>query len=321
MNTTPCYFTFILYPFVRWNSLKSYFLPIFSLSALIYNPILDAIMMSRNYGLIFGAAARVFELLSLKSTVKVNENIGYKSIDNYEISFENVVFSYSKNGKRVFDDMSFEVKNVESVVLVGESGCGKSTIARLLSRFYEIDGGVIRIGNEDIKNYNIRQLRDIITVVPQESYLFNRSIKENILMAKENASVDDMEKAVESAQITDIIARMEDEKQSVGEKGSRLSGGERARVSLARAFIRNTPILILDEVSASLDSDNENKINKAVNELKKDRITIIIAHRLSTIKAADRIVLIKDGRVEDIGSYEELFDRSEYFRWLIGSEY
>ena len=161
----------------------------------------------------------------------------------------------------------------------------------------------------------------MITVVPQEMYLFNRSIRENLRMAHPEASERKMIEAVEKAQILDVIEKMPQSWDTyVGEKGLKLSGGEKARLALAQAFLKDAPILILDEASANLDSENEKKINEAVNQLKEGRATLVIAHRISTMQSADRIILLKDGKVERQGNFSELINSCEYFQKLIGTD-
>lgn len=161
----------------------------------------------------------------------------------------------------------------------------------------------------------------MITVVPQEMYLFNRSIRKNLRMAHPEASERKMIEAVEKAQILDVIEKMPQSWDTyVGEKGLKLSGGEKARLALAQAFLKDAPILILDEASANLDSENEKKINEAVNQLKEGRATLVIAHRISTMQSADRIILLKDGKVERQGNFSELINSCEYFQKLIGTD-
>ena len=204
---------------------------------------------------------------------------------------------------------------------MGSSGSGKTTITRLLQRFYDSKEGIIQINGTDIRKIKLNALREMITVVPQEMYLFNRSIRENLRMAHPEASERKMIEAVEKAQILDVIEKMPQSWDTyVGEKGLKLSGGEKARLALAQAFLKDAPILILDEASANLDSENEKKINEAVNQLKEGRATLIIAHRISTMQSADRIILLKDGKVERQGNFSELINSCEYFQKLIGTD-
>lgn len=300
-------------------------LPLYSLTALVFNPILETMMLSRNYGMIFASTKRVFELFQSKAFV---EDTGYlESLDLKEeicVKLDQVSFSYPSKeiqNPLILDGISFEFKQGETVALVGSSGSGKTTITRLLQRFYDPKEGIIQINGTDIRNIKLNALREMITVVPQEMYLFNRSIGENLRMAHPEASEREMIEAVEKAQILDVIERMPQSWDThVGEKGLKLSGGEKARLALAQAFLKDAPILILDEASANLDSENEKKINEAVNQLKEGRATLIIAHRISTMQSADRIILLKDGKVERQGNFFELINSCEYFQKLIGTD-
>lgn len=301
-------------------------LPLFCLISLVFGPILETMSLSRNYGMIFAAAKRVFALLQEKSSVADNGSLSSLSFDKIEsLELENISFSYpTQEGeyrKEVLSDIGFSLKKGEHIVLVGASGSGKSTIARLIQRFYDADKGSIRLNGTDIREFSLSALRKMLTVIPQEIYLFNRSIKENLLLAKKGATKLELEEALKKAQAMEIINKLpKGEDSIVGEKGLKLSGGEKARLAIAQAFLKDSPILIMDEAAANLDSENESKINKAIEELKQGRITLSIAHRLSTIKTADRIVLLKDGMVEAQGSFEILIENSAYFRKLIGKE-
>lgn len=299
-------------------------IPMFSLTSLIYGPILETIMLSRNYGMIFGAAERIFKLLQKESLVKDQGKLCYRSEKSYDLEFKDAVFSYKTDGEalKVLNGISFSLKTGETLALVGASGSGKSTIAKLIDRFWDLDQGQIKISGQDIRDYKIEELRKIVTIVPQEIYLFNRTIEENIRLAKEDASFEELAKAVEKAQIIDILEKLEDGLDTnVGERALKLSGGEKARLALAQAFLKDSPILVLDEATANLDSENERKINQAINKLKLGKACLIIAHRLSTIRSADKIIMLKNGKICTSGTYEELENKSEDFRKLIGSEY
>lgn len=315
----------------RLNSL--WFLPVLVLSSAFLNPIADALTMSTQYGLIFAAAKRLFTLLHTKPEVydtgtKTAEAVlkrGSAGGQEHCVAFDTVVFAYppqdaEKQNPVVLRGLSFTVKTGETLALVGHSGSGKTTTARLLQRFREPTAGAITINGINIKELQLRALREIITVIPQEIYLFNTTIEENLRLAKTDASFEDIQKAAEKAQAAGFIEQLPNGYRTViGERALKLSGGEKARLAIAQAFLRDSPILVLDEASANLDSENECKINAAIADLKKGKITIVIAHRLSTMQAADRIVVLKDGRVESEGSFDELMSRSSYFRELIGS--
>lgn len=304
-------------------------LPLFVISSAIFAPIQDALTMSTNYGLIFGAAQRVLGLFDMKPMVK---DTGRKRLNitdgqTVEVRFENVRFAYpsaegAQNNPTVLDGLCFFFCTGETVALVGASGGGKSTAARLLQRFWDVKSGSIQINGTDIRELPLEHLRQLVTVVPQEVYLFNASVEENLRMARLGATPEEIRAAARQAQAEDFIERLPDGyNTAIGERGLRLSGGEKQRLSIAQAFLKNAPVLVLDEASANLDAENERLINQAVAHLKKGRATLVIAHRISTIRSADRIVAIRDGHVVDEGTYDELMGRCVYFRKLMGDEY
>ena len=248
----------------------------------------------------------------------MSENVG-------ELAFNNVGFAYKDREtgaeNKVIKEVSFTVEEGKSVVLVGSSGSGKSTLIKLLQRFWDVDKGSITINGNDIKDIKIEELRKMISVIPQDVYLFNRSIEENLKLAKEDAGDVEIKKALQDANVMDLINRLpEGIKTVVGERGASLSGGEKQRISIARAFLKDSPILIMDEITASLDYENENKINESLNELKKGRITLMIAHRLSTIKNADYVAFINDGVCEAFGTFDEVYEANENFRRVLGED-
>ena len=238
-------------------------------------------------------------------------------ISKYDIEFKNVSFSYDKD-TQVLKDVSFTAKQGEVTALVGASGSGKTSILRLISRLYDYDGGSILIDGKDIKNISTDSLFGKISIVFQDVTLFNTSIMENIRLGKESATDEEVKKAAEIANCMDFIENLPDGfNTKIGENGAELSGGERQRLSIARAFLKDAPILILDEISASLDVDNEKKIQDSLNKLIKDKTVIIISHRLKSIENVDKIIVIDKGYVETIGTHEELAKSSEIYKNLI----
>ncbi len=302
-------------------------MPMFVLATAIFIPLRNAQVLGTNYGFIFGACKRVFELLQLKPIVKDNGKLTEKDVrknkDTINIFFDQVSFAYPLHqSNQVLKSFSLVIKEGETIALVAESGGGKTTIARLLQRFWDVDEGSIQINGINIKDLTVNSLRNLITVVPQEVYLFNDTVRENLLLAKVNATDEEIKEASKKAQADNFINNLPRGYETViGERGLRLSGGEKQRLSIAQAFLKNSPVLILDEASASLDSENERLINLAVESLKKGRTTIVIAHRLSTIKSADRIVVISNGAVVGDGKYEQLIKNNKYFNLLVGQEY
>ena len=236
------------------------------------------------------------------------------SLSSYDIEFKNVSFGYNEDTK-VLKDVSFIAKQGEVTALVGISGCGKTSILRLVSRLYDYDKGSILIGGEDIKNISTDSLFRNISIVFQDVTLFNTSIMENIRLGRESATDEEVKKAAELANCMDFIDKLGFDT-TIGENGAELSGGERQRLSIARA-LKDAPILILDEISASLDVDNEKKIQDSLNKLIKDKTVIIISHRLKSIENVDKIVVIDEGTVEISGNHNELIEHSKVYKNLI----
>ena len=238
-------------------------------------------------------------------------------LSKYDIEFRNVSFAYN-NDTPVLKNVSFTAKQGEVTALVGVSGSGKTSVLRLLSRLYDYNGGSILIGGKDIKNISTESLFKNVSIVFQDVTLFNTSILENIRLGKETADDEAVKKAAKFANCMDFINKLpEGFDTPIGENGAELSGGERQRLSIARAFLKDAPILILDEISASLDVDNEKKIQDSLNTLIKDKTVIIISHRLKSIENADRIVVIDGGCVETEGTHADLINRSKVYKNLI----
>lgn len=223
------------------------------------------------------------------------------------IRFENVSFSYQSNKVPVLKNVNFEIKAGEVIALVGPSGAGKTTFADLIPRFYDPTDGLIKIDGINLNGINIKSLRELIGIVSQDIMLFNDTVKENIAFGNQNATFDEIKKAAEMAYASEFIEKLpEGYNTIIGERGLKLSGGQRQRIAIARAILKNPPLLILDEATSSLDTVSESLVQKALEGLMKNRTTIVIAHRLSTIKNADRIVVIEDGRISDVGTHEKL---------------
>lgn len=236
---------------------------------------------------------------------------------NYDIEFKNVSFAYDED-RKVLRDINFTAKQGQVTALVGASGSGKTSILRLVSRLYDYDGGNIFIDGKDIKNISTDSLFKKVSIVFQDVTLFNTSILENIRLGRESASDEEVIRAAQLANCMDFIEKLPEGFNAViGENGAELSGGERQRLSIARAFLKDAPILILDEISASLDVDNEKKIQDSLNNLIRDKTVIIISHRLKSIENVDKIVVIDEGYVENIGSHIELVDKSKVYKNLV----
>ncbi|BBU95271.1 lipid A ABC transporter ATP-binding protein/permease MsbA [Providencia rettgeri] len=225
-----------------------------------------------------------------------------------DIKFEHVTFTYATKEHPALDDVSFTLPAGKSVALVGRSGSGKSTIANLITRFYDIDEGSIQIDGHDIREYTLSSLRSQVALVSQHVYLFNDTIANNIAYATDGSySREQIEKAAEMAYAMDFIAKLEKGLDTViGENGVMLSGGQRQRIAIARALLRDAPILILDEATSALDTESERAIQAALDELQKNRTSLVIAHRLSTIENADEILVVQDGRIIERGDHKSL---------------
>jgi ATP-binding cassette subfamily C protein CydCD len=237
------------------------------------------------------------------------------------LEFANVTFSYDKTGPAVLEDINFKVPAGARVALVGSSGAGKTTIANLMLRFWDPKQGRIAIDGHDLRDITLDSLREQIALVAQDTYLFNATLAENILLARPDASPDDLKLAIERAALAEFVASLPAGLETnVGERGVQLSGGQRQRISIARAFLKNAPILILDEATSHLDAASELHVRKALDELMVDRTTIIIAHRLSTIRSADEILVMRDGRIVERGTHRDLMSLGGFYAELIGHQ-
>jgi len=255
----------------------------------------------------FGASSRIVELLEMAP----EEDAGAKQLTGFSesIEFRNVTFGYTPDAP-VLQDISFSVRRGEVVAIVGPSGAGKTTLVNLLPRFYSIDAGRILIDGVDVRDYSLASLRRRMAIVTQDVILFDDTIWANIAYGDANAPPERVMNAAKAALVDEFASLLPDKYQTrIGERGLRLSGGERQRISIARALLKNAPILILDEATSSLDAESEVEVQRALQNLMEGRTTIVIAHRLSTIRGADKIVVLVDGRVEEAGRHEDLLAR------------
>ena len=248
---------------------------------------------------------------------KIRDIKNAKDIDVKEgfIEFKNVNFQYSVGERKILNSVNIKIPGKKMTALVGQSGAGKSTILNLIPRFYNVDDGEIKIDDQSINNYSLFSLRKNISLVSQDTTLFDDTIKNNIAYANLDASQKDIEDAAKFSYADEFINKLPNHYETlIGENGVRLSGGEKQRISIARAILKKSPIILLDEATSSLDAETENKIQKAISYLTKGRTTIVIAHRLSTILNSDKIYVIEKGSVVDEGNHEELLNSSVVYR-------
>ena len=269
----------------------------------------------------FASADRVFNVLDTVPTIVSSPNaIKIKEIKN-EVSFDNVGFNYDGTDS-ILKDVSFTMKKGTVTALVGASGAGKSTIADLIPRFYDVIKGKIKIDGNDIRNLDINSLRKMMGIVSQETILFNDTIGANIKYGLQSVSDEQLQKAAKNANAYNFISEQPNGFETIiGEKGIRLSGGQRQRIAIARAILKNPSILILDEATSSLDTESEYKVQKAIDNLMADRTVLVIAHRLSTVENADTIVVMKEGEVSDFGSHEDLIKKDGVYKRLYKKQF
>jgi ATP-binding cassette subfamily B protein IrtB len=272
-----------------------------------------------------GIGMNMAELFYIDAMIKRIEEIRKTEVQggedyeltDYDIRLKDVVFSYDEDNQ-VLKGVSFEAKQNEVTALVGKSGCGKTSILRLISRLYDCDEGLITVSGKDIKEISTKSLFSKVSIVFQDVTLFNASVLENIRIGRIDATDEEVKQAARLANCEEFIRKLANGYETeIGENGASLSGGERQRLSIARAFLKDAPIIILDEIAAALDVDNEKKIQESLNKLTKNKTVLIISHRLKSIENVDKIVVIDDGRVEEMGRHEELMRTSRIYADLV----
>lgn len=295
-------------------SLEQYIL-LMSYVGMLYQPVSELIGVVQQILPAKVGIRRVFEIMDMEPEV-VDQPAGSRDTIRGEVVFDNVSFAYAQ-GDQVLTEVSFRAEPGEVVAFVGPSGSGKTTIANLIARFYDRSRGEILIDGRDIQEYTLRSLRDQMSVVLQETFLFRGTILDNIRYGKPEATIEEIEDAARLANAHEFVCTLPDSYRSlIGSNGTRLSGGQRQRIAIARALIRNPRILILDEATSALDTVSESKVQDALQRLMQDRTTFIIAHRLSTIKNANKIVVLKEGHVEQVGGHEDLIGQLGLYREL-----
>ena len=282
---------------------------------LAYQPVRSLATLNITIQQGIAGAKRVLPIIDKKQEIKEKIDAEELIVIKGQINFENVKFKYLRGNNQILNSINLSIPGGQMTALVGHSGAGKSTILNLIPKFYDADFGDIKIDNKSIYGSTIHSLRKNISLVSQDTTLFDDTIKNNILYANSNASDDEVNEAVKHSFANEFIDRLPNKFDTIiGENGVRLSGGEKQRLSIARAILKKTPIILLDEATSSLDAETESKIQKAINFLTKGRTTIVIAHRLSTILSSDKIYVIDQGRMIGEGRHEELLNTSDVYK-------
>ena len=323
METIPATMIFVLptslYLFMQGSVEMSSLIMCILLSYASYKPLIKAMShleTMANVKMVMKEINKVMEIPDLERGKQL------KHIKSYDVEFQNVSFAYDES-KNVLNNISFKANEKELTAIVGNSGGGKSTIAKLIAGFWNIDKGKIFIGDVDLNDMPLKQNMELITYVSQENFLFNKTILENLRVAKEDASMDEIKEACVKASCHDFIMNLPNGYETVvGEGGSSLSGGERQRIVIARSFLKNSPIVLLDEATAYSDPDNEAIIQESIDALIKDKTVIMIAHRLSTIVNANKIIVVDNGNIVEEGSHEKLLELNGRYRemWDVYTE-
>lgn len=273
---------------------------------MLYTPIKGIGKNFNNVQISFLAIERVMDILDMDPAVKDRADARVLKQIEKGITFDDVTFEYVP-GTPVLKNVSLNVRAGSTVAVVGNSGGGKTTLVNLLPRFYDVKSGAVKIDGQDIRSLTMESLRDKIAVVFQDNFLFEGTIRDNITLGKENASDEEIAAALKMAYLDDFVAGLENGVDTeIGERGALLSGGQRQRLAIARAFIKNAPIVILDEATSALDNKSEAVVQKAIDNLMQDRTVFVIAHRLSTVQNADKIVVVNDGQIVEEGTHDEL---------------
>ena len=287
----------------------------------LYRPVESLLNIHVDFTRSLALFTRIFDYFDMENSITSPENGQKPDVRDADIRYDHVVFSYDPE-KPLLTDIDFTVPGGKMYAIVGGSGSGKSTVVNLIPRLYDVLGGSVSIAGVDVRDFDLSYLRSCIGVVTQDSYLFNGTIRENLLYAREDATQEELDAACYIANLTDFIAAQPDGYETmVGNRGLKLSGGEKQRLSIARVILKDPKILILDEATSALDSITENAIQEALEALMEGRTSIVIAHRLSTILKADRILVVKDGVIAEEGTHEELLALGGTYRELYETQF
>ena len=288
----------------------------------MYTPVKRAMSRYNEISMNIPSIGRIFEILDVVPEIAdAPECVKFEEFRS-DITFENVDFSYKDNDEKILKNINLVAKKGETVALVGNSGGGKSTLVNLIPRFFDVDAGMITIDGINVKNYKIKSLRKKIGIVPQETFLFGGTVLENIKYGNQKASVEEVIEAAKKANAHEFIEKLEQGYETeIGERGVKLSGGQKQRISIARAILENPQILILDEATSALDNESEQLVQDALEKLMKGKTTFVIAHRLSTIINSDKIVVIQQGEINEVGTHEELLDKDGIYKSLYNKSF
>ncbi|MFT3903135.1 MAG: ABC transporter ATP-binding protein [Niabella sp.] len=291
----------------------------FTYLAMFYNVINPIKTLSTSFSNMQKGSAAIQRIEDVLNTpVTVNENPDGKKLQSFNnsIEFKNVRFAYED--AVILDDINLTIRKGQTVALVGSSGAGKSTLADLVPRFHDVTSGEVLIDGVNIKDYSLHSVRGLMSIVTQEPILFNDTIANNIALGQENATEEQIIQAAKIANAHDFIIHKEEGYQTnIGDRGSKLSGGERQRLTIARAVLKNPPILILDEATSSLDTESERLVQDAINNMMQNRTSIVIAHRLSTIRHADEIIVLQKGKIVERGNHQQLIEQNGFYKKLV----
>ena len=298
------------------------FITIVGAIASMYTPIRRAITRYNSISVNIPSIGRVFEVMEKEPKVKNKENsINFEEFKK-EISFSNVEFSYLDSKEKILKGINLKVKKGETIALVGNSGGGKSTIVNLIPRFFDVTNGSLEIDGIDVRDYNVKSLRKKIGIVPQETFLFSGTLKSNIKYGKNDATDEEIIEAAKQANAHEFIEKLEKGYETeIGERGAKLSGGQKQRIAIARAILENPQILILDEATSALDNESEKLVQEALEKLMKGKTTFVIAHRLSTIENSDKIAVIQQGELKELGKHEELMELNGIYYGLYNKKF
>ena len=288
----------------------------------MYTPVKRAISRYNEISMNIPSIGRIFEILDVVPEIADAPDCVKFEEFRSDITFENVDFRYKDNDEKILKNINLVAKKGETVALVGNSGGGKSTLVNLIPRFFDVDAGMITIDGINVKNYKIKSLRKKIGIVPQETFLFGGTVLENIKYGNQKASVEEVIEAAKKANAHEFIEKLEQGYETeIGERGVKLSGGQKQRISIARAILENPQILILDEATSALDNESEQLVQDALEKLMKGKTTFVIAHRLSTIINSDKIVVIQQGEIKEVGTHEELLDKDGIYKSLYNKSF